>query len=240
MKKLVLAAIFINSLSIVHAQNLNGKLFAGGSLGFDFMSADANTDVGKYTNPKANQSYSINPSVGYYLNDKLAIGLQFGYNYATKNTLYLNYYGSPSSITATTETFSIAPLLRYTIPITDKFGFNINTTIPYSHSRNTLTDTSSKTSSGTANGNIAIPNGNNSTSTSFGLNVSPGFQWFVKDQFAIFGSFGAFSYSYVKTDGNVWNSKNNGPYASTQSNDFKLSLSTSISFGVTFYFGGRK
>src|SRR5271157_2698509 len=126
MKKALLAVILFGSLSIIHAQDLNGKFFAGGSIGFDFTSADANINTSNFSNNNANQTYNISPSVGYYLDRNIAIGLQFGYSYALHKYLYLTNPGNINGIytsTTTAKTYSIAPLLRYTIPINNNFGF---------------------------------------------------------------------------------------------------------------------
>ncbi len=243
MKKALLAVILFGSLSIIHAQDLNGKFFAGGSIGFDFTSADANINTSNFSNNNANQTYSFSPSVGYYLDRNIAIGLQFGYSYALKNTLYItntSNINNTSTLTTTSKVESIAPLLRYTIPINDKFGFIINTTLPYSYTENTFTYPNNVLMATTSTGNIIIPNGDKNTSSSLGLSVNPGLQWFIKENLAILFSFGALSYNYVKTSGNIALYQNSKTNAITTSNDFKLSLTTSVSGGFIFYFGGNK
>jgi len=243
MKNFILIVLFFGSLSISFAQDLNGKFFVGGSIGFDFTSADADINTSNFSNNNANQTYNINPSIGYYLDRNIAIGLSLGYSYALKNTLYItntSNINNTSTLTTTSKVKIIAPLLRYTVPINDKFGFIINTTLPYSYTENTFTYPNNILMATTSTGNIIIPNGDKNTSSSFGLNIGPGFQWFIKDNLALLFSFGSLGYINTKASGNIVGYQNGKTNATTTSNDFKLSLTTSISAGVAFYFRGSK
>lgn len=144
-----------------------------------------------------------------------------------KDTIIL----SPSK--ATSQGFSIAPLLRYTIPIIENVEFNINVTFSYVYVKNTQNQ-------GDASGNIYtsyIVTFDNYSQYTIGINFNPGFQWLVKNNIALLGSFGSLSYTHYKTTTIV---EINYPSSTTNTNDFHLSLTTGFSLGATFYFGGIK
>lgn len=238
MKKLFFITFIICYNFVIFAQNLDGKFFVGSTIGFELLSADANIDETDFNNPKAIQAIKINPFVGYYLTDKISLGLQLGYSYTSNS--YINFSIQDSIIdqlkfTSKTKVYSVAPLFRYTMPITDKFGFNFKIAIPYSYSKITYSPAIVLTTIGGIND---LPFGENNKSISFGIEICPEFQWFVKDHFAIIGSFCALKYKYEKTTSN-----DVGNYdgfiidkTSAKTSDLKLSLSTDIELGVAFYF----
>ncbi len=136
----------------------------------------------------------------------------------------------------TVQVLGIAALVRYTIPILESVGFNLNFTIPYSYTRvSESSDNGIIGISGTFTAESEIPY--NYSSYSFGINISPGFQWFINNKIALLGTFGALSYTHFRT----FAITNNNYIASSSANanDLKLSLTTGISFGATFYFGGK-
>lgn len=238
MKNVCLILTLLCFFEIVNSQDFTGKYFIGGSLGFSNNSGSANIYGTNYTNPNAFSSFSINPFFGFYIKPKIAIGLQLGYSSNTSNQLIISANTDSTTIQGTFKntfvTYSITPFLRYTIPVIEKIGFNINFSIPYSYNKSTAPGSSGITA-GITTAYIGIPY-NNSISTSFiGLNISPGFQWFVKDNIALLGSFGGLGYNYFYTKGE----NNTGPASTAKGNYFNLTLSSAISLGVNFYFGKK-
>jgi len=79
MKKVLLTLTAIAGLTIAaQAQTEQGKIMVGGQLGFE-------TSKVKDTDHK-NNSFSINPTVGYFVSDNLAIGTGIGYNWGKTET----------------------------------------------------------------------------------------------------------------------------------------------------------
>lgn len=75
MKKVLLTLTAIAGLTIAaNAQTEQGKIMVGGQIGFE-------TSKVKDTDHKDN-SFSINPTVGYFISDNLAIGTGIGYNWS--------------------------------------------------------------------------------------------------------------------------------------------------------------
>lgn len=112
MKKLLLAgAIALFGLS--NAQMTKGDWVISGNTGMGFNNTTTTVKVGgKSTDgPKVN-TFSITPSVGYFVIDKLAVGLDLGYvNTTTK------YQGLKS----TNSTFSVMPTATYYFANSSKF-----------------------------------------------------------------------------------------------------------------------
>ena len=237
MKKLCITILLVGALLNTKAQTLSNKLFAGGSVSFEFAKASVNDNSKTYNNPKGIQNYSISPYIGYHLSNRIAIGLQLGYS-STENAL-LGYYRHNNIIDSiqrsyiTNKTYSVAPYIRYYFPITEKFCVYLNTSIPISYAENTNTVISTLYSSA-ANGYVAIQPTN--TIKSIGINISPVFQWFFRDNIAITGSVGALYYTHSKIE----TTKNIYPALTDNVDDLKMTLSTGLSFGVVFYFGKGK
>lgn len=104
MKKLLLAgAVVLFGLS--NAQMTKGDWVISGNAGMGFNSATTTVKVGSNSNdgPKEN-TFSINPSVGYFVIDKLAVGIDLGYVTTTRK-----YDGNKS----TNSTFSVMPTATY-------------------------------------------------------------------------------------------------------------------------------
>jgi len=234
MKNGFLTLLFLCAIISIHAQELTGKYFIGGSLGFEATSGNSEVSGTNYNNPNGLGSCSFSPSFGYYFKKKLAIGLQCGYSSSNQNFITFSYSSNNYQSIPYNEinqVLSIAPLLRYTIPVLETVGFNFNFTIPFNYTRSN--DKAAGAISSVFSGEIGVPN--NYSTYSLGLNISPGFQWFINNNIALLGTFGALSFTHYKT-----NAIGNPFFESsiTYANDLKLSLTTGISFGATFYFGG--
>lgn len=79
MKKILLTLTAVAGLTIAaNAQTEQGKIMVGGQIGFE-------TSKVKDTDFK-NNSFSINPTVGYFISDNLAIGTGVGYDWSKNET----------------------------------------------------------------------------------------------------------------------------------------------------------
>ena len=137
MKKVLLILALLSNLAMIYSQDLKNKLFITGGMDIELKPSSSNLSFtnshdGYYTH------YNITPDIGYYITKKIAMGLQLGYGstVSTFNSSFFDNFNNPysSKSTNTMKTLSIAPLVRYTVPITDNLGFNLNLTIPYSFS----------------------------------------------------------------------------------------------------------
>ncbi|MFY7813779.1 MAG: outer membrane protein [Chryseobacterium taeanense] len=104
MKKLLLAgAVALFGLS--NAQMTKGDWVISGDTGLGFNNVTTTVKVGDQSvdGPKVN-TFSISPSVGYFVIDKLAVGIELGYINATTK-----YEGLKSK----TSSFSVMPTATY-------------------------------------------------------------------------------------------------------------------------------
>ncbi|MDO4728975.1 MAG: outer membrane beta-barrel protein [Bacteroidota bacterium] len=108
MKKLVLSALAVFSLTFVNAQEEEkfygfeeGDVFIEGTIGFS-ASKDNNANV------KAN-SFQFNPKGGYFLSDELAVGLEFGYLSSKQDQKIDNVYQTVDKSSA----FEVGAFARY-------------------------------------------------------------------------------------------------------------------------------
>ena len=97
MKKLFLTLTAVAALTAaLQAQTEKGKFIVGGQVGFESTKT-------KDTDNKAN-SFSINPTVGYFVSDNWAVGTGIGYNWSKTETSADN--------SLKTDAFKVAPFAR--------------------------------------------------------------------------------------------------------------------------------
>ncbi|MCY4778985.1 outer membrane beta-barrel protein [Sphingobacterium sp. UT-1RO-CII-1] len=97
MKKILLTLTAVAALTLAsQAQTEKGKFLVGGQVGFE-------TSKIKDTDTKAN-SFSINPTVGYFVSDNWAIGTAVGYDWAKGETA--------KDASVKTDAFNVAPFAR--------------------------------------------------------------------------------------------------------------------------------
>ncbi|GAA4176787.1 MULTISPECIES: porin family protein [Sphingobacterium] len=97
MKKVLLTLAAIAGLTIAaNAQTEKGKIMVGGQVGFQ-------TSKVKDTDFK-NNSFSINPTVGYFVSDNWAVGTGVGYDWSKNETNKDN--------STKTDAFQVSPFVR--------------------------------------------------------------------------------------------------------------------------------
>ncbi|AZA83866.1 hypothetical protein C1637_13460 [Chryseobacterium lactis] len=127
MKKLLLAgAIALFGLS--NAQMTKGDWVISGNTGMGFNNTTTTVKVaGKSIDGPKTNTFSVSPSVGYFVIDKLAVGIELGYMTTTTK-----YQGTKS----TSSNFSVMPTATYYFTNSTKFvpflgagiGYASNTT----------------------------------------------------------------------------------------------------------------
>ncbi|NML57400.1 OmpW family outer membrane protein [Chryseobacterium cheonjiense] len=127
MKKLLLAgAVALFGLS--NAQMTKGDWVVSGNTGFGFNNVTTTVKVGEESadGPKVS-TFSITPSVGYFVIDKLAVGIDLGLTSATTK-----YEGTK----ATTTSFSVMPTATYYFANDSKFVPFLGAGIGYASVKN--------------------------------------------------------------------------------------------------------
>jgi len=125
MKKVNLTLVFIFAAIVSgFAQTSAGTLFFGGGLGFSSSTSKTTSSVGGTTitedGPKSSQ-FSIVPGVGYFVADKLAVGLDLSFSVSSKK---LPDESNPNDYTKISgNVIGINPYVRKFFMLSDNFGF---------------------------------------------------------------------------------------------------------------------
>ena len=109
--------LFVMAVMAVAALSANAQVWVGGELGFTSSHTNgAGTD----------KMFTIQPEVGYSLNDKFDVALAIGYTYASEKSLK-NYIGTFSA-----NEFEIKPYVRYKFVKAGNFFAFVDGAIEYS------------------------------------------------------------------------------------------------------------
>jgi len=129
MKKVnILTLVFIFAAIVSgFAQTSAGTLFFGGGLGFGASNSKTTASGGGTTTtkdgPKSSQ-FSIVPGVGYFIADKLAVGLDLSFSTSSNKTPYDGINSQPGDYNKTSGTvISFTPYVRQYLMLSDNFGF---------------------------------------------------------------------------------------------------------------------
>lgn len=171
----------------------------GGNVGVNSTKADGA--------PKADFSFSVLPSVGYFISNNFAIGTGVGYEY-NKEVSNKTQDGA----------FKVAPFGRYYVGLSDQFKFFGQLSVPLAFGELKATD---------ANGDNAVKLG---TTTKIGVELAPGFAFFPTKRIGIELSVKGLSYENYTL-------KAEGTGAKLKTNTFGLNADTfAPRLGVQFYF----
>ncbi|WBV57742.1 outer membrane beta-barrel protein [Chryseobacterium sp. PTM-20240506] len=216
MKKLLLAsAIALFGLS--NAQIAKGTTYLSGSVGY----SQEETNNGNLKT----ENFNVLPTVGYFVNTNLAIGLGVGYQTekttATTTTTILNTTTVSENITKK-PAFVVAPFVRKYWTLSEKLYIFGQLAVPMEFGKTKLENNSVSTS-----GNTTVSNSTSSEAkyTQIGVTVKPGLDYFLNKNWSIEATIGEFGYNnYKPKDGDATNNYN-----------FGLNLS-SVTFGVKYVF----
>ncbi|WP_172278506.1 outer membrane beta-barrel protein [Chryseobacterium sp. LAM-KRS1] len=217
MKKLLLAsAIALFGLS--NAQIAKGTTYLSGSVGYSQEESN-NGNLKK-------ENFNVLPTVGYFVNTNLAIGLGVGYQTekttaTTTTTTILNTTTVSENITKK-PAFVVAPFVRKYWTLSEKLYIFGQLAVPMEFGKTKLENNSVSTS-----GNTTVSNSTSSEAkyTQIGVTVKPGLDYFLNKNWSIEATIGEFGYNnYKPKDGDATNNYN-----------FGLNLS-SVTFGVKYVF----
>jgi hypothetical protein len=182
MKKLLLSLIAVSALAFTtQAQTEKGKFMLGGNVEFNSNKVDGAN--------KANTTFDIVPSVGYFVTDNFAIGTGVGFETSKIHTS-TTVAGNTIGATRKDQAFVVAPFARYYKGITEQFKFFGQLSVPMSF----------------GNTKVGDVDGNNyakvSKYTNVGVALSPGFAFFPSKKFGIEFSVEGISYNDNKLKDN--------------------------------------
>jgi opacity protein-like surface antigen len=116
MKKFfIVAALCAASFTVANAQ-----LFIAGSFNINTTGGSYKSDGGDKIDSKSTSSFTLTPRVGYFLNDKFAVGLGIGYTSQKETT---PFFLNDDERKETTSMFVIAPFARYYFAKVNRFSF---------------------------------------------------------------------------------------------------------------------
>jgi len=200
MKKLLLSVVAVAGLVYgANAQTEKGKVILGGNVGFNSTKVEGAA--------KSDVSFSVVPSVGYFVDNNFAIGTGVGYNYnkqVSENTL--------------NQAFVVAPFGRYYVGLSDQFKFFGQLSVPMAFGNNKIVNDNGDTGAKVA------------STTSIGVNIAPGFAFFPTKRIGIEVSVNGLGYNNL-------NVKNEITGGEVSSNSFGLEANTfAPKLGVQFHF----
>ncbi|UGS22968.1 outer membrane beta-barrel protein [Flavobacterium channae] len=206
MKKVLLSAVALLAFGFANAQE-EEKGNGGFSKGSIFMSGTVGFSSEKQDDVKVNE-FTVAPKVGYFVTENIALGLGLG--------LGSGKVDEDGDTAAENKTTSFGAFGRYYLK-TSKFApfaeLNVNyatTSTEYVEFMGGLT-----------------PFGSGEDVNTFSINLAPGFNYFVSDNFALETSVGILGYSSSKEDVSGAEAKNK----------FQLGLDfASINFGLVYKF----
>jgi outer membrane protein len=219
MKKFLLSAAAVLCIaSATQAQLTSGTFYAGGSFGFKSSSTSSkvgntSTDINKLS------SFNFSPSAGYFITDKVAVGLALNVT-SDKNI----DYGTLNSKTTTIEKpVNINIFARKFFMVNNNFGLfaGINAGPSFG-----------KTTTESFDGATKITTKTEKKLSGFTAKINGGAIWFPVSKIGIEASVGLLGYSFLKSK-----VKDSKPTSSLTEKgiDFLLS-STTINFGFNYYF----
>jgi len=203
MKKLPLL-LFLALPLLTSAQFSKGNVFLGGSLSVAILNSDVATSNSKQTM----NNFGISPTIGYFLNEKMALGAALSYSNS------LNQFDSkvsPNTTKIETNSFGINPYFRLYKPLSSSIYFALQGGLSFARSTSTVT-------AGPPQIVTETP------SYSLGANLRPIFIFFPSPKWGVEASIGSLGYNYMKYLADAGSVSSFGVNAGT------------FSFGVSYYF----
>lgn len=204
MKKLLLTAAAVFAFGFANAQESNGEGFGKGSM---FLSGTVNYSSQKTDDLKVNE-FTVAPKFGYFVSENIALGLGLGLANGKVN--------SDGDTVAENKTTSFGAFGRYYIK-TAKFAPFAELNVNYATTSTEYTEFMGE----------LTPFGDGTDINTLSVNVAPGFNYFISNNFALEASVGILGYSSAKPD--VDNAES--------TNKFNIGLNLSnVNFGIVYKF----
>ncbi|MDO7850958.1 hypothetical protein [Hymenobacter convexus] len=227
MKKTLLFALLAASTQLGHAQSIAaGTVSLGGSVGYNRSTNKTSSNQGSttYTQETTTSQFSFTPSVGYFVKDNLAIGINAGYSAYRKP--YTSYTPAPAVVRAEldpTTTLRLGAYVQYYKMLTEQFGVLGTLSGGYQSSRDSQYNGS------------AIQEFKGS---GYYAELTPGIIFFPIPKLGISASIGSLAYNRMSYD---YPTSPNNPapagYENTSSTFGARFGLDQLQFGGTYYFG---
>lgn len=219
---LTLVFIFVAAVSSF-AQTSAGTLFFGGGLGFSSTSSKTSiSGMGSNTTvdgPSA-MEFSIVPGVGYFIADKLAVGLDLSISSTSNKETEAN--GDYEKVSATEIGFT--PYVRKYFMTSDNFGFTGTFGVGVAFGSSKIED---------RNGNTTTTNDGPKT-TALEIGITPGIVFFPTNKVGLEANFGFVGFSSVTSKADL----GGGNEAKSTVSSFGLSANSirpTFSLGFRYY-----
>jgi len=177
MKKVLLTAVAVFSLTFVNAQEEKETTGAGFSKGNVFVSGAVGFGS-ETTGDDKTTGFTFSPKIGYFVSENIAIGARLGFD-SNKNDNGVN------TVTKNNE-FSAGVFGRYYFTPASQFSVFAELGADINSTKTTTDVTGFPTSESKSNG--------------FGVAFAPGVNYFLSDNFAIEATWGVLGYNTNKPD----------------------------------------
>jgi outer membrane protein len=180
MKKAILSVIVLMAMVTLQAQPEAGKIFIGGDVGINVVSQKFKDD-GTITNEESYTTLTLLPKAGYFLSERLAVGIQTGISSS------ISRYPDDDPDKRSTTLFVFKPFGRY--------YFTTGTGGVFAESSLGIGAGKSRVFYGT--GTVET------NETSLSIDLSPGIYYYVTPSIALEAKFGVIGFSTnIEKDGN--------------------------------------
>ncbi|AZA76756.1 porin family protein [Chryseobacterium sp. G0186] len=218
MKRILLTgAVALFGLS--NAQISKGTAYISGQLGYS-QNENKNNDT-------KIESFKVLPTVGYFVNTNLAVGLAVGYR-SNNEKMTKTTGANPLSVAEYKDTesaFVVAPFVRKYWTVSDKFFLFGQLEVPMAFGQNKIEAFTALTTATGAVNTASISSTSNYTS--IGVNIKPGLDYFLSKNWSIEATIGEFGYGTYNYDFD----------GAKRVNDYKFGLNlSSVTFGVKYIF----
>jgi hypothetical protein len=211
MKKTFMIVALALTAMVSEAQISKGTIAAGGSFNFDRTGTSVQAGSISVQGPSYT-FFELTPRVLYYLSDNLAVGGEIGF------VMQSQKQGTASE---RTSVFTLAPMARYNLPVTERFGLFVDGRMGFGFG-GTKETVGNRTEEGPS-------------VFRFDLGVSPGMLYFLNEKIAIEARFGRLGYSAESQTETETYGNTTSTFKSSSGN-FILNLkTTSLGFGFLYY-----
>ena len=230
MKKTLLSAFLLSAAQLAHAQSIPaGTVSLGGNVGYsrNTSSFSGTSNATNYTAETTSSQFSFSPSVGYFVADNLALGINLGYT--ATNRGYTTYSPSPGISRTKLDpntTLRLGVYGQYYKMLTEQFGVLGTLGVGFQRQRDYDYNTN--------NNNAVIQE---YKASGYYADLTPGIVFFPIPKLGLTASSGSLSFNHINYDFPT----NAGPAPSGYENKastFGASFGLSqLQFGGTYYFG---
>ena len=229
MKKTIIILLSFLFFSKANAQILKGSIPLAGSVSFNNNSNSWKDTLQSLTTN--NLTYSVAPTIGYFITNNLAVGLGISYSYS--KSLWEEHDGASNSIKKITisDNLQFAPYLSYYIHLSDKAYVSINGSVGYTMPLSYDNKTEYYSTTGTT-----VTENKKVNSYSINANLAPGVLYFINNKFALKGSIGSLYYNYYHSQNNNVSYSN---YQNSTTSGLNFNLS-GVSLGVQYFLVRKK